>query len=399
MIAIDRTQDGIAPGRVSDDRRYGPLTASSLSRVAVKSASLILAITLVVVVVKPSGRSGLATGIDDASRLQRSISETVDSPGSDRNGDLNTEWLIAAAVASAHHEATALGQQSRRAARHRTVALRALIAEADQPNAPEPTAPARADPAPPVVAALQPVMHVAALSTGFEAPEPELVLRPRFSRPQSRGLLESAGPEAIPNPADRAEGSPAAGLRQEAALRPQPAPITPLTGLTGTIEPRPELDLSRRLTQPPHWDQPTRPTVPLVAQNGVILPGRGPILQDFGDLGAAGERVLGLVLRPMPGAPVLAPMDGTIRYAGWFTDLGLILIIEHAGGYHSLIAGLGRIDVDKGQDVLAGEPIAHVMTSDRLRDPAITLYYELRYNGRPINPIPGLAAAQRRGRG
>src|SRR3546814_6464457 len=57
---------------------------------------------------------------------------------------------------------------------------------------------------------------------------------------------------------------------------------------------------------------------------------------------------------------VVAPLDGTVRFAGEFRGYGRILILEHAGGYHSMISGLGRIDARVGQHVLAGEPLGGV---------------------------------------
>jgi murein hydrolase activator len=74
---------------------------------------------------------------------------------------------------------------------------------------------------------------------------------------------------------------------------------------------------------------------------------------------------------------------------GPFRGYGLILIIEHGEGYHSLLSGLGRIDGDVGQWVLAGEPVG-AMGPATEGNPR--LYLELRRQGHPINPQPWLAA-------
>ena len=71
----------------------------------------------------------------------------------------------------------------------------------------------------------------------------------------------------------------------------------------------------------------------------------------------AGAAKPGLALSAPAGADVVAPFDGRVVYAGGFRDLGLVLIIRHGGGYHSVLAGLGRVDVETGQWVLAGEPV------------------------------------------
>ena len=65
------------------------------------------------------------------------------------------------------------------------------------------------------------------------------------------------------------------------------------------------------------------------------------------------------------------------------------MIIDHGQGYHSLLAGLARIDTVIGQWVLAGEPVG-VMGREAKEKPV--LYVELRRDGQPINPLPWLAA-------
>jgi septal ring factor EnvC (AmiA/AmiB activator) len=77
-----------------------------------------------------------------------------------------------------------------------------------------------------------------------------------------------------------------------------------------------------------------------------------------------------------------------VAYAGKFRGYGLLLIIEHSEGYHSLLAGMSRIDVEQGQQVIAGEPVGVIDEGNG--EPV--LYLELRRNGQPINPVPWLAA-------
>ncbi|MEI9986728.1 MAG: peptidoglycan DD-metalloendopeptidase family protein [Aliidongia sp.] len=44
-------------------------------------------------------------------------------------------------------------------------------------------------------------------------------------------------------------------------------------------------------------------------------------------------------------------------FAGPFKGYGQILIIDHGGGYHSLLAGMEQVDASVGQSVIAGEPL------------------------------------------
>ena len=68
-------------------------------------------------------------------------------------------------------------------------------------------------------------------------------------------------------------------------------------------------------------------------------------------------------------------------FAGPFRGYGQLVIIEHGDGYHTLLAGLGRLDTSVGQSLLAGEPVGIMVAQTQP-----TLYIELRKNGQPINP-------------
>jgi septal ring factor EnvC (AmiA/AmiB activator) len=96
-----------------------------------------------------------------------------------------------------------------------------------------------------------------------------------------------------------------------------------------------------------------------------------------------------VVFQTRPGAQVVAHFDGRVVFAGRFRSYGLILIIDHGGGYHTLLAGLARVDIVVNQWLLGGEPIG-AMSSTQSR--STRLYLEIRRRGQPINPLPWLAA-------
>lgn len=137
---------------------------------------------------------------------------------------------------------------------------------------------------------------------------------------------------------------------------------------------------------------PPKPQKPQEARlgRGMPLPARGRIVQGFGDKTNIGDTAKGLSIATRSGAQVVAPHDGTVVFAGPFKRVGRLLIIEHAGGYHTLLAGFARIDVGVGRRVVAGEPVGIMSASPK---PAPTLYFELRHRGQPINPMPWLAAS------
>ncbi len=121
------------------------------------------------------------------------------------------------------------------------------------------------------------------------------------------------------------------------------------------------------------------------------FPSRGPITDPtsarvtryYGQRNRLGQIERGVTYATRPGAQIVAPHDGLVAFAGPFESYGQILIIEHDGGYHTLLAGLERLDTSIGQWVLAGEPVG-AMGGTSLDGAG--LYLELRRNGQPINP-------------
>ncbi|MCK6450691.1 MAG: peptidoglycan DD-metalloendopeptidase family protein [Alphaproteobacteria bacterium] len=189
-----------------------------------------------------------------------------------------------------------------------------------------------------------------------------------------RRARETAQREAQRKAREAAQRRTAAPERDQlAALTPPGAPVSapstapePRTGGSG----RPA-DI--RNTPPP--------------RGAMLNPVAGRIVRQFGQTDDAGTASKGVVFAAGQAARVVAPFDGQVVYAGPFRGFGRILIIEHGGGYHTMLSGLGRIDCAVGQWVVAGEPVA-VMGDQG----GAGLYVELRRDGQPVNPIPWLAA-------
>jgi septal ring factor EnvC (AmiA/AmiB activator) len=119
------------------------------------------------------------------------------------------------------------------------------------------------------------------------------------------------------------------------------------------------------------------------------VPAAGSIARRFGVPGTSEKPSDGLDLAALPGAIVVAPFDGRVDYAGRFRDRGLVLIIGHGGGYHSVLAGLDRIDAKPGEWVLAGEPVG-AMPDTAAAASGTVLTFELRRDGNPVDPFPVL---------
>lgn len=128
------------------------------------------------------------------------------------------------------------------------------------------------------------------------------------------------------------------------------------------------------------------------AKGALSQPVAGRLVERFGRRDDAGITSRGLTFETRAGAQVVATFDGTVIYAGPFRGYGEIVIIEHGDGYHSLVAGMGRIDLSVGQGVLAGEPIGVMPPAgSHGGSEGPRLYMELRHDGDPIDPLAWLA--------
>ena len=115
------------------------------------------------------------------------------------------------------------------------------------------------------------------------------------------------------------------------------------------------------------------------------LPVQGVVLTGFGETDSIGAKSQGLSVEAPPGALVVAPMGGRIKFAGTFKNYGKMIIIEHESGYYSLIGGLGGISAAVDQAVRPGEPIGKLPGASS-RGASPVLYYELRHKGQAIDP-------------
>lgn len=112
-----------------------------------------------------------------------------------------------------------------------------------------------------------------------------------------------------------------------------------------------------------------------------MLPVTGRLVTGFGEDAPGQARSGGLVLAPRGQAQAVAPAPGRVAFAGPYRGYEGIVIIEHAGGWTSLVTGLARVDVAVGQTVVAGSPIGAAGP----RSPRIMV--ELRRDGTPVNPL------------
>lgn len=116
-----------------------------------------------------------------------------------------------------------------------------------------------------------------------------------------------------------------------------------------------------------------------------MLPADGRLVSGFGEVRTGAARTRGVAIAVRPGAQVVSPASGRIAFAGPYRGYGTIAIIEHGGGWTSVVTGLARIDARVGEQVIAGAPLG---LAGPLR-PVLGL--ELRRAGQPVNPLDHLA--------
>ncbi|AVR56409.1 peptidase [Microbacterium phage PaoPu] len=82
---------------------------------------------------------------------------------------------------------------------------------------------------------------------------------------------------------------------------------------------------------------------------------------------------------------------GTVTSAGWMNDAaGITVVINHGGGITSLYMHLERVSVSRGARVAEGAKIGEVGSTGNATGDC--LHYEIRLNGRSIEPMGWTAA-------
>ncbi|HZV18058.1 MAG TPA: peptidoglycan DD-metalloendopeptidase family protein [Sphingobium sp.] len=142
--------------------------------------------------------------------------------------------------------------------------------------------------------------------------------------------------------------------------------------------PGPTLRPARPGNAPPPSDR-TAPIAPDTAAPAYRLPAVGEVVTGFGEASESGVRARGLTIATAPGATVVAPARGRIAFAGPFRGYGRIVIIDHGGGWTTLVAGLDRLSAQVGETVRPGDPLG----ATGPRDPRLTV--ELRRQERPVD--------------
>src|SRR3546814_12761669 len=106
------------------------------------------------------------------------------------------------------------------------------------------------------------------------------------------------------------------------------------------------------------------------------------IVTGRGEVDESGVRSRGITIAARPGGQVVAPAPGRVGFAGDYRGSGTIVIIDHGGGWVSLLTGLVALPVDAGDTVAAGAPGSRPGSADTRtqvgRQPGLTGHTQFR---------------------
>ena len=98
-----------------------------------------------------------------------------------------------------------------------------------------------------------------------------------------------------------------------------------------------------------------------------------------------GEMHRGTDFAAKSGAPIYATADGVVTRAEWGSGYGRVVYVKHAFGIETRYAHMAKIRVKKGQRVSRGQRIGDMGNSGR--STGTHLHYEVRVNGKDVNPM------------
>jgi len=132
------------------------------------------------------------------------------------------------------------------------------------------------------------------------------------------------------------------------------------------------------------------PSIPPTA--GYLSSGFGVRLSPFSRANEAGDGLLGyhsgIDISNALDTPIQTTADGDVVEAGWMDRYGWGVRVRHTDDQETLYAHLNRLDVKAGQKVSRGDILGAMGSSGNAT--GVHLHYEVRRNGKPVNPQPYL---------
>jgi septal ring factor EnvC (AmiA/AmiB activator) len=116
-------------------------------------------------------------------------------------------------------------------------------------------------------------------------------------------------------------------------------------------------------------------------------PAGGIVIAHFGPTRSGGATRNGIEISIAEGRPVRAVHDGTVAFSDQFTGYGNLVIVDHGDAAYSLYGHLESLDVKRGDHV---DPQTRLGASGRNPSGNPALYFELRIDSRPVDPLQWL---------
>jgi lipoprotein NlpD len=214
-----------------------------------------------------------------------------------------------------------------------------------------------------------------------------LVLGPGRVPSSERGTSERASPRAAPQPAPPPPAMPPGPAGSRAQDMPQvgkPRPLPELPAAAGA-----NANANAGAGANPNARAPSLPAAPPQA---VPRSANGALKWVWPTDRVGAPRAVpggGILLSGRLGQDVRAASGGRVVYTGsGLRGYGNLVIIKHADSLLSAYAHNREMLVHDGQEVATGQVIAH-MGEGNHQSPV--LYFEIRQNGRPVDPLPFLS--------
>ncbi len=236
----------------------------------------------------------------------------------------------------------------------------------------------------------QPNSHVASVTPAAPVPAPKTAAAATIPGPAAQsdkttatggGMFEDV-PAASQAPArEEATPAPAAASRSESAdvlAAPAPAAVPPVKETVADAPVKPV---------PPPPKASSEPAVNGAGGPTWRWPGKGPLIGNF----VGGDQTRqGIDIGGTAGDPVLAAADGEVVYSGnGLLGYGELIIVKHNASFLSAYGHNRKRLVQEGERIKAGQQIAEMGSSASARD---ELHFEIRKNGKPVNPLDYLPA-------
>jgi septal ring factor EnvC (AmiA/AmiB activator) len=117
-------------------------------------------------------------------------------------------------------------------------------------------------------------------------------------------------------------------------------------------------------------------------------PVTGQLRRRFGSTsGSAGSSSNGIEVTADAGSPVTAVHEGIVAFAGTFSGFGNLVVLDHGSQALSLYGDLLDLTAVKGARVERGQPVG---SAGPLPSGGMGLYFELRIDGHPVDPLQWL---------